>query len=403
MHYIAHVRLNQFYVNALAAQDASTRTVPLIVHRDKAVLDANEPAMALGIHIGISLQEAKILLKGASGVAMAWQEDRFTEAQERWLDLCAELTDIVEPEFQHSAFLDLSAHANPVDLAEVLSRRLTERLGLRAHMGISRCKWVARLSSERLGELAYGTDWRLACREAIDDPARFLSPFSTECLLPVLPEHRRRLMFLGYRTIGEVVAIPSEVLRDQFGDHATLIRAAALGGADDEVKALYPKDRLIVSLSFEGGAESSETLGNGFVLLAERLGKALERRDAYGAHVEALLEFESGRAETRKRRFAKPIVNARSALMALRLLIGESHPEAISRVRVTIADLRNAQRSQPKLTGETSSSARPTNLENAFSAIRTVFGDKAIQSAGEIVLPRRVRVLKAWKEATGWV
>lgn len=403
MHYILYVQLDRFYVSALARQDPKTRELPVIVHRDKRVLDLNALAQSCGIFTGMALQEAKTLLKSASGVSITWQEDRFVEAQEQWLDRCAEMSDVVEPEAQHSAYLDLTAQPAPLDFAEDLQVRLAERGEFGARFGMARGKWIARLACEQLGGIACDAQWRAMCEQAVHDPAGFLAGFPTAYLCPVLPEHRRRLEFLGYRTIGEVAGIPSQVLRDQFGAHAPAIHAAARGGCGEAVAPLYPSDRVLATVGFEGGAESLEALQNGILLLAKRIGKSLTRKDASGADLEVQIEFENGSVDTRKRRFAKPILDGRSANSALRLLIGEWHPAGVIRLSATLSSLKKIERSQPKLTGEASDTARPTNLDNAFVAIRTVFGDKAIQSAGEIVLPRRTRVLKAWKEATGWV
>lgn len=403
MHYLVYVRLLHFYALSLAESRQDLQGQPFIVHKDKAVLDASPEALSLGIATGMRLQEAKTLLKSASGVCLAWEEDLFRSQQERSLDLCCRYTDVIEPEHQHTAYLDVSNHPDPYDIAEQLAKLLTHKTVKGVRIGLSRCKWVAALAAERLGFEVSNPEWRVAAREAIENPASFLSPFPTDCLLPVLPEHRQRLSFLGYRTIGEVQSIPTAVLKEQFAEHAPLIHSASIGGVSASVNAIYPKARVLGSIEFEGGADSPETLDRGIRELGSRIAAMLMRRDSVSYHLQLELEYLDGSTETRQRVFAKPISNLASATMALRLLSGERFRQPIVRLNARIDKLEPAQKGQYELDGRTAATFQAVHLGNAFRSIHTSFGRQAIVSGGAIPLSRRERVLKAWKEATGWV
>lgn len=403
MHYIVYVRLCHFYTSCLAAARPELHCKPFFVHKDKAVLDASPEALSLGIAAGMRLQEAKILLKAASGVCIAWDEEQFRAHQELWLDLCCRFTDVIEPEHQHSVFLDVSMHPDPYDIAEQIAKLLAERTGKGVRIGLSRCKWMAALSADRLGFDISSPEWRLAAREASESPSTFLSSFPTECLHPVLPEHRQRLCFLGYRTLGEVQAIPTRVLKEQFAEHAPLIHFASMGGVSSPVEAIYPKARVLASITFEGGADTPESLDRGIRNLGSRVAEMLMRRDSISYHLQLEIEYLDDSAETRQRVFAKPISNVPSASMAIRLLTGERFRQPIVRLSARIDKLEPAQKGQYELDGRAASSFQAVHLGNAFRSIHTSFGQQAILSGGAIPQTRRERVLKAWKEATGWV
>ena len=117
---IAFLRLMGFYV---CAGSFAHGPQPVVVVKDKAVLDANAAALERGVQPGMTLREAKAILH--DGKFVEWEPDEYREAQCAWLDLCAEFTDVVEPEEQHTAYLDLSMHPNPGEILD----RVTEQLG----------------------------------------------------------------------------------------------------------------------------------------------------------------------------------------------------------------------------------------------------------------------------------
>src|ERR1041384_7613408 len=95
MHYFLFLRLEGFYARALLAADTDLAGRALVIHRDKRVLDVNEVASSSQIYRGMPLAEAKAISHGASFVA--WEEEPYRVAQIEWLDLCTEMSDVIEP------------------------------------------------------------------------------------------------------------------------------------------------------------------------------------------------------------------------------------------------------------------------------------------------------------------
>src|SRR5688572_12155218 len=104
MHYILYARLEGFYTTVLLQKQPELRERPLVVHRDKAVLCVDEKGRSKGIHAGMPLSEAKAILR--DGAFLPWEEGPYREAQEKWLDVCARFSDVIEPAEQHTAFVD---------------------------------------------------------------------------------------------------------------------------------------------------------------------------------------------------------------------------------------------------------------------------------------------------------
>ncbi|MEZ0326211.1 MAG: hypothetical protein ACAH95_09910, partial [Fimbriimonas sp.] len=72
----------------------------------------------------------------------------------------------------------------------------------------------------------------------------------------------------------------------------------------------------------------------------------------------------------------------------------------VTSLRILLPNLRKANRKQQKLyVARTDSSDA---LKSAVGQVQKVYGGEVIKLGSEISLPRRQRVLRAWKDATGW-
>jgi DNA polymerase IV len=377
------IELDGFYA------DGYGNEMPLVVSRAHKVLDANPLARARGVRLGIEIRQAKALVDGL--VVKPWKVDRFVDPQRRWLDLCAEFTGLIQPEDQHQASLDLSDHPDPFDIAEKIVRCLVSETACAVKFGIAVTKWVARLAAEH--DAHNGS--------TLERDSAFLGELPVSLLTPVQDEHRERLHFLGYRTIGEVAKLPIEVLRRQFGREALTIRQAATGTLYEPVIPSYPPDSVHEAMLFAEAIESTETLDQILKSLARRVGDRLTTKNQQGSKVTISFELEDTKKVVRQRTFTKPVRCPVTALASLRLLI-PSFNQPIVAVRVTVQDLELVRHRQGNIQGFVCEGERKPNPQSVLKYVRTVYGDQAVQLGKDIEVPRRVRVLREWKNATGW-
>lgn len=393
MHYFAFLTLDRFYVEQRLGEGWPTDK-PLAIHKEKAVIDASEKAVAAGVRIGMRLQEAKTILQDRSCLE-AWTEAPYRDRARRWLDVCAVYTSRIEPQCQHEAFLDLSGHSEPFDLAAALGERLGA-LGFRVgKIGFGQAKWIAEVAA------APPPFDPAEARRWIGDAAQELSHRRVEDLLPIQPDHRRRLRFLGYRTIGEVAHLPLRVLKQQFGDDAATILDAANGRLAQPFRATYPQTSLAAIAQSPDGAALWEHVLEMIRQVASALHAGLADRDAYAETVELNLEWEDGSRTRCSRTFGKPIATRKDLERAIAVLLPEMKQPLIE-LRAHLPALAKIVRKQRTLESTHEPRERSLSAELAFRAIRKVHGDDAIQVAGDQEPPRRVRVLRAWKEANGW-
>jgi len=396
---IVCLRLDGFYAKRFESDGR-----PLVVLREKIVLDCDNDSSARGVLVGMTQREAKSIL--FDGRFEPWDEDLYREAQSQWLDVCCEFSDAVEPVDQHTAFVDLSLHPDPTDILLQMVSEVGAASGCRVLSGCARVKWLAEVALEE-GD----------CGRAYSDANGFLADLHTMRLSPIPVEHRERLVMLGYHTAGAVAELPMKVLQAQFGDDAVTIYRCLRGGCSSPVVATYPQRCISTRFRFDDPTDSLEAIDNALVRLATFLGKRLMADDLQGCDIHVVAVREEGEQRI-ERRYAKPIQSKASVLFCLRRLVEEMaadlapietdeyhlSPEAMNRwtgIRVRMPNLAQAKRKQSNLyTWKATDQKQAADF--AMSQLHKTFGLDSIVLAAQVAESRRKRVLKVWKDAIGW-
>lgn len=385
MHYIAYLSIDDLYCRTVTSQR------PQIIHYEGRVLDRNDLASKAGIYRGMSLAEAKTIL-GGNGDINAWHEEPYREARERWLNVLAEYSDVIEPVQQHCAFVDLSQHPNPTDLLQVALREIANRCGFTGRVGVARCRWIAQVACWYGGETL----------EGLYAPRDYIASTPIDRMISVEPAHRVRLKFLGYSKIGDVADVPPEILKKQFGPAAFDIRRAALGTGDHHVSAEYPEASIGARFNYAGAPDTEEQFYQGVDEVSKLAAKKLKEQELFARDVEVFLEDEECNVVRHARTFTKPIGALKELKTAVRLTVGDTPDYPVQGIRVRLPHLENPKYLQLELKGNRALNERKLSAESALRCVTTVFGDNAVKTAAEVTSDRRQRVLGAWKDARGW-
>ena len=385
MRVIAYVSIVGFYLKALG-------TVPplTVLHREKVVLDADAEARSRGVTVGMPLAEAKVVL-AKEGHFVEWDEEPFRKAQEAWIARAVEITDALEPDGQHAAFLDLSGHPRPLPVAQKLALELREAMGYSVRIGLAGSRWVAK-ESERRGDESGA---------ALHIPEPFVASLSTKSL-PLPREIKECLGLLGYLTVGQVATLSVATLQRQFGEVALDIQRLAKGGGPADVKPVFPVAALADRFVFDGPPETLQELEAGLYKIAVRLGNRLRHDDASAKTVELFLEGEDASTDVRLRTFSKPLGGTALLFASLKLMLTTLPKERLAAVRVRLTGVKRSRRVQLALDGERSRLDQERSMTAAVENARTAFGDQAVMRGSEKVEPRFRQVRRAYSEAYGW-
>lgn len=358
---------------------------PVLVSEKHKVRDLSHAARAAGLRAGMSTREARTLVPDLITYDAA--PDLYEAPRKAWLDLARAFTDAIEATAPDQAFLDLSRHPDPEDVARALLDEIERKLGYETVAGLSPTKWVAQtLAGPRLRVMPL--------------PGLALMKEPVSILTPLEPKTRERLGFLGYKKVKDVQGLSLNILRQQFGGEAMRIHLAANGALSEPVFTNYPLPSVVGSRSLAGGCADLEMLRFAITRLCATLVAELGTLQLEANQMRLILSFEETEKDL-KTTFAKPMRSASSLVTSLiRTIEGLGLEEPIYRITVHLLDLSPARLRQRTLTGMHYTDNG--QAEDALEPLRQKFGSYSIHLGKEHVVPRREELLRTWARATGW-
>lgn len=392
MHYFGYIELAGMYLRELNLRD-----VPAVVHDRGVLLDVSAGAAARGVLTGFSLAEAKAILRDKA-VYAEYREDDFLAARDRWLGRILKYADAIEPASPSSAFVDLSGHPEPGEIAGMLLGDIysAERLPIRC--GLASAKWIARISAQRCDPVALGVG--ILPIEPVRDAKAWLAPQPVSVLEPLTEYQRRSLQRMGIKLVGELQALPDAVLAQQFKKNAALIRAVCEGRFPDPVCAAWPLESFVASVQMSG-CESTLELDAALDEISLECARRLSASDKVAGAMHLYLAYESQRIEEFNRSFKRATQSRSELLGHLRqAVLGLRLDEPVESARVRLIDLARSPRKQ--MTFAYSDRRDVSGLEPTLDRLKDAFGTGVVIKGSEVRLSREMRVLKAWKDAYGW-
>lgn len=396
MYYILYARALGICAKA-AIEKRGAADLPCVVHNDDLVWDANPRAIARQVRPGLSLREAKTILRGDAAFIEYRAED-FEEVRQEFLSPFLDFVDQVEAGLAGEAFADLSKHPQPLESAGQLLKQISKAGTVPIRAGIAPARWLAKLSSQvadpamcRLGLLPIA---------AMLDPAEWLANRAVELLEPISFADRKRLVQLGFGQARLIQQSQLERLESQFPNRGALIWQTAKGVLHDPIRANYPTATLSASQRFdrcESRLEIEAALGK----MSRELASRLSESDQQAKGMRLTLVFEDEHRESFAREYPKSVVSASQLAVSFAQALGKlSLDQPIEEVRVLLTGLHLAPRKQGRLS--TAHNRDQTLLPSTIRRLESSLGTGAIRKGSEIPFDYREQVLKEWKNATGW-
>lgn len=398
MHVLLYLSADGFYTSHLVSAHPELCGKPIVVHRDAIVIDTSSEARASLVVPGMSLREAKTILR-ENGRFVDLKDFDFGCASDEWLAPAADYSDAIQRDTLSSAWIDLSMHPDPTDVAMKLIARMGES-GLRHRSGLSRSKWIAKLDAECS---VVSAPLGIPCLTLIDDCAAFLAPLPTSLLLPVEEKIRDRLIFLGYRRIGQVAKAASTLLKEQFGKKGVVVSQIANGNSFEQLTPNFPDQSVTEAKQFEPPLDLRMDLHNACDQLATQLASRLCQSDQIAKELIVTVEDELGEFHRFNRTLAKPIQEATLLKTACRYALDQiTINERIVQMRIRMTGLKPCRQFQSALDHRWNPEDGVRLINSARTQIAGCYGEKSVQLASELRSPRRVRLLRVWQNATGW-
>ena len=223
---IIHLDLDAFYASVEQLRRPELRGKPVIVGgvgdgngrtitARGVVSAASYEVRRFGVHSAMPLATALRLCPQAIVVPVDFRAYRDKSAQV--FSLAKAVTPLVEPLSLDEAYLDVAGSRLRFGEPEAIAARLRDEIlattGLHASFGVATTKTVAKVASDLRKPQGFVV-------VAPGDEAAFLAPLPLRRLPGLGPAAERALNGLGVSTLGQLAALPQEVVQRRVGEHA---------------------------------------------------------------------------------------------------------------------------------------------------------------------------------------
>jgi DNA polymerase-4 len=380
---ILHADVDSFYASVEQRDDPGLRGRPVIVGAG-VVLAASYEAKAYGIRTAMGGAVARRLCPPA--VVVAPRMSAYAEASKALYRVFDDTTPLVEGLSIDEAFLDVRGMerlaGSPSEIAVRLKREIRARVGLPVTVGVARTKFLAKVASgvaKPDGLLVVPPDRELA----------FLHALPVERLWGVGEVTAEKLHRLGITTVGEVAALPREVLVSALGRAAgRQLHALAHNRDPRPVQPGRRRGSIGSQCALGRKRRSLEEVDAVLLGLVERVTRRMRAARRVGRTVVLRLRFDDFSRATRSFTLTDPTAETRTIIDTARALFATAMPlierRGLTLVGVAVGNLQNDCPAQLVLPLDGRSGIE---LDLAVDEIRNRFGNDAVVRA--VLLGRR--------------
>ncbi len=380
---ILHVDMDAFYASVEARDDPSLAGKPLVVGGTSGrgvVAAASYEARRFGIHSAMPMREA--LRRCPHAVCVRPRMARYKEVSLQVFEVFGGFTDVIQGLSLDEAFLDVT-HSRalfgaPEAMAREIKRRIRERTGLSASVGVAPNKLLAKLASE-MNKPDGLTVIRAAEARAVLDP------------LPVGRLHgiggktAARLEQQGIFTLGQLRDAPDSVLWPLFGRDTRRMRERAAGIDDRPVLADVAEQQVSSEETFDADLTDHAALQAHLARLADRTAGRLRARRLVAGLVVIKVRQRDFTTFTRQRSFSPATQETRLIAEVAAALLDQwfaEHPRvAVRLLGVGVGHLAAAEQLDLFATPQSVASSA---LDATLDRIRDRFGTGAVRRASSL-------------------
>ena len=375
---ILHVDLDAFFAAVEQRDHPELRGKPVIVGgggpNDRGVVStASYEARAFGVHSAMSLREAG--RRCPNGIFLPVDGAKYSAASKDVMAVLRRFTPLVEPISIDEAFLDVTGSRILFGDGEVIGRRIKDEVrsavGLTISVGVAQTKLVAKIAS----------DLRKPDGLVVVEPgteAAFLAPLEIRRLWGVGEKSAAMLREYGVRTIGDLAALPEDLLVRRFGKYGGSLAHRARGHDDDPVGGRDPAKSIGHEHTFDVDTSDREVIERTLLGMSEGVAGRLRDGGVRASTITVKIRDSTFRTITRQRTLPEPTDLTEPIFRtAVELARPEVRGLRIRLLGVTASGL--GEREQLSLFG--ADDPRRRKVTEAADEVRHRFGERAITRA----------------------
>ncbi|MDE2578921.1 MAG: DNA polymerase IV [Hyphomicrobiales bacterium] len=373
---LAHIDCDAFYAAVEKRDNPALADKPLIVGGGKrgVVSTCCYIARTYGVRSAMPMFKARALCPDA--VVVKPDMAKYVAVGRQIRDMMRALTPLVEPLSIDEAFLDLSGterlhHAAPALTLARFSARVEREVGVTVSVGLSYCKFLAKLASDLDKPRGFSIIGRAEAKS-------LLAPMPVTKIWGVGAAFAARLEARGLRAIADIQARGEIDMMKAFGQEGQRLWRLANGVDPRTVNPERETKSISAETTFETDIADAQTLTPILHALAEKVSARAKREGYAGRCVTLKLKTADFKTRTRQRSGLAPTqLAARIFPVARDLLRAELGATRYRLIGVGLSDLCEPELADaPDLADP--DAGRLKAAEQAMDAIRAKFGKDAV-------------------------
>ncbi|HXU86094.1 MAG TPA: DNA polymerase IV, partial [Verrucomicrobiae bacterium] len=337
------------------------------------VSTASYEARAFGVHSAMSLREAG--RRCPHGIFVPVDGAKYTAASKEVMAVLRRFTPLVEPISIDEAFLDVTGSRVLFGSGEIIGGRIKDEVkasvDLTISVGVATTKLVAKIASD-----LRKPDGLVVVEPG--DEAAFLAPLEIRRLWGVGEKSAAALREYGVRTIGDLAALPDDLLIRRFGKYGAALGQRARGMDDDPVGGRDAAKSIGHEHTFDVDTSDREVIERTLLGMSEGVAGRLRDSGVRASTITVKIRDTTFRTITRQRTLADPTDLTEPIFRtALELARPEVRGLRIRLLGVTASGL--GEREQLSLFA--ADDPRRRKVTEAADEVRHRFGERAITRA----------------------
>ena len=377
---IMHVDMDAFFVSVELRDRPDLRGRPVIVGfpaERSVVLSASYEARRFGVKSAMPMAVAHRLCPQA--IIIEPRHKLYYEVSGQLMAIFESITELVEPLSVDEAFLDVGGAIRrlgaPLDIGQLIRRRVASELGITASVGIAASKFVAKIASTRCKP-----DGLLLIRPEQTVP--YLHSLPVNALWGVGGKTAEVLARMGIRTVADVAATPVSSLRKVLGATGEHVHRLSWGLDSRTVTPVRVEKSIGAEETFAADTADDALLHRELLRLSHRTAERLRASGLVARTVALKLRYADFSTVTRSRTVHTPLDSAQLIYAVVIQLLESlgSRPLTVRLVGVRAEQLEPAAQTSLQL----SLDRRDDNwraAEQALDKVAEKFGSKSVLPA----------------------
>ncbi len=375
---IAHVDCDAFYASVEKRDNPELRNKPVIIGGGKRGVVSTACYIARIHGVKSAMPMFKALQACPHAVVIKPDMEKYVRVGREIRQMMRDLTPLVEPLSIDEAFLDLSGterlhHNPPARVMAEFSNRVERELGLSVSVGLSYCKFLAKIASDFEKPRGFSI---IGENEAVS----FLHDKPVTMIWGVGKAFAATLERDGVRTIGQLQTMELGPLMRSYGTMGQRLYRLSRGMDTRRVEPEGESKSVSAETTFNEDISSMEELVAILRALSEKVSRRLKAADIAGRTIVLKLKSRDFKLKTRNRQLADPTQLAdRIFRTGVSLLEKEIDGTRYRLIGIGVSDLSDDGRADPMDLVDVQAT-KCAVAENAIDKLRGKYGNHAVET-----------------------